>query len=85
MRKALSRLIVVTVAFGILSLPALAQCPLCRTAASAHDEAAQKALDVAIIVLLIPAVSMFCGVYYVTFRFRDAGGEDGQTDIREEE
>jgi len=85
MRKALSRLIIVTAAVGILSLPALAQCPLCRTAAAANDEAAQKALDVAIIVLLIPAVSMFCGVYYVTFRFRDGGREHGETDTREEE
>jgi hypothetical protein len=85
MRKSLSRLTIVTVALGMLSLPGLAQCPLCRTAASAHDEAAQKALDLAIIVLLIPAVSMFCGVYYVTFRFRDDGGAGGQAGNREEE
>jgi hypothetical protein len=85
MWKALVRLLVGTAAVVLLSFPALAQCPLCRTAASAQDESARTALDLAIIVLFVPAISMFCGVYYVTFRYRDPQGEVRPVDASEAE
>jgi hypothetical protein len=55
---------------------ALAQCPMCRNAAAAQGPQAAGALDLAILVLLAPAVALFCGVYYFSFRYRNDGEDD---------
>lgn len=55
---------------------ALAQCPMCRNAAAAQGPEAAGALDLAILVLLAPAVALFCGVYYFSFRYRNGGEDD---------
>lgn len=55
---------------------ALAQCPMCRNAAAAQGPEASRALDLAILVLLAPAVALFCGVYYFSFRYRNGGEEE---------
>jgi ribose/xylose/arabinose/galactoside ABC-type transport system permease subunit len=44
---------------------AWAQCSMCRTAAAAQSG---HAMDVAIVVLLAPAVVMFCGIFVGIFR-----------------
>jgi len=54
------------------SLPALAQCPMCRNAAAAQGAAAARALDLAILILLVPAVGMFCGIYWLAVRRLDS-------------
>lgn len=60
----------------------LAQCPMCRTAVQ-QDAAAAHALNRAILLLLVPAVGLFCGIFLLAFRSRNAGsteprGEDHQ-------
>jgi hypothetical protein len=64
----------VAAAVGFLAgnLPALAQCPMCRNAAAAQGAAAARALDLGILILLVPAVSMFCGIYWLAVRRRGA-------------
>jgi hypothetical protein len=47
---------------------AAAQCAMCRTAAAAQSGAGAQAMDRAILVLLGPAVAMFCGIFISIFR-----------------
>ncbi len=58
----------------VAGAPVFAQCPLCRTALAAQGSAAAGTFDHAILVLLIPAVSLFCGVFL--FAFRHAGSAE---------
>ncbi len=55
---------------------AAAQCAMCRSAVS---NAGAKAMNLAILVLLIPPVAMFCSVFAVAYRFRKAREDDGLT------
>ena len=48
------------------SLPA--QCSMCRTAASAQGHDAASAVNLAIVILLLPALALFSGVYWLLFR-----------------
>ena len=54
---------------------ALAQCPMCRTAAASQGADAARALDFAILILLVPAVGIFCRVYLLALR-RDSSPDD---------
>jgi len=54
---------------------AWAQCSMCRTAAAAHGAAGEKTLDTAVMVLLFPAMALFCGVFLTAFRSRSGGDE----------
>ena len=51
---------------------ASAQCSLCRSALAGSPEAAKlsQRLNLAVIVLLIPPVAIFCGIFYAVFRQR---------------
>lgn len=61
--------------------PALAQgCVMCRQTAAAGGAEAAKALDLGILVLLIPTVLIFLGILFSAFRHRDRSLlEPGQT------
>jgi len=71
-----------TVRLGILaaiaSLPAFPQCPMCRTAVAAQGQGAADTFNSAILILLLPAVALFCGVFLFTWR------SAGRTDDPEE-
>jgi hypothetical protein len=57
------------VSIGLLACAgAWAQCSMCRTAAAAQGGAASKSMDLAIAVLLAPAVVLFCGIFAGIFR-----------------
>jgi hypothetical protein len=47
---------------------AWAQCSMCRTALESQGPHAAGVVNLAIVVLLFPAVALFTGVYYVAFR-----------------
>ncbi|MBZ5526049.1 MAG: hypothetical protein LAP21_27835 [Acidobacteriia bacterium] len=47
---------------------AWAQCSMCRTALESQGPHATGVVNLAIIVLLFPAVALFTGVYLVAFR-----------------
>ena len=49
-----------------------AQCSLCRSALAGTPEAARLSarLNLAVVVLLIPPVAIFCGIFYAVFRGR---------------
>jgi hypothetical protein len=56
------------------SLPVAAQCALCKNAITGSPEAAKlsESLNFAIIVLLIPPVLIFCGIFLLAFKYRKA-------------
>lgn len=60
-------------AAGLLlaAAPAWGQCVMCQTAASAQQAQAAKAMNFAILILLLPAVTLFCGVIVFAFRCRN--------------
>jgi heme/copper-type cytochrome/quinol oxidase subunit 2 len=55
---------------------ALAQCPLCRSALSNAGDQTARTMNAAIIVLLIPPVSIFCTILAVVYRKARSDGED---------
>ncbi|HEX8889444.1 MAG TPA: hypothetical protein VF779_09715 [Pyrinomonadaceae bacterium] len=64
----------------IASVPAFAQCAMCRTALTNSPEAAKLAenFNKAVFVLLIPPVLLFCGIFIAAYKFRKAPDEEGQ-------
>lgn len=59
----------------VVSLPAFAQCALCKNAVTGSPSAAKlsQSLNSAIIVLLIPPVLIFCGIFVIAYRHRKSG------------
>ncbi len=57
----------------IATEPALAQCAMCKESVSNSEEGAGLAsrLNAAILVLLVPAVAMFVGLFGVFYRYRN--------------
>ena len=54
---------------------ALAQCPLCRTALQQADVNVARTMNLAILVLLVPPVSIFCAIFAAAYRRRNGGGD----------
>jgi hypothetical protein len=59
MKLALGGILAGTVAF--------AQCAMCQTAVAASGKSA-KSLDLAVVVLFVPAMCLFCGVMLAAYR-----------------
>ncbi len=56
--------------------PVLAQCAMCKTAAAAQGAQATEALNLGVLVLLIPPVLLFAGVFFLALSFRDPSSTD---------
>ncbi len=56
--------------------PAPAQCALCRTAVQQADDRTASTMNLAILVLLIPPVSIFCAIFAVAYRKAKEVDED---------
>ncbi len=54
-----------------------AQCAMCKSAIAGAPEAARLSarLNLAVLVLLIPPVAIFCGIFYAVFRQRKSRDE----------
>ena len=61
--------------------PSFAQCAMCKAAieGSADAAAAAKGLNLAALVLLVPPVSIFAGLFGVIYRYRNFQGRRGQS------
>jgi hypothetical protein len=90
-RKRLIRLTLLAASAGAAllswSLPALAQCAMCKNAITGSPEAAKlsESLNFAIIVLLIPPVLLFCGFFVLAYRYRKAREVESQSPPRDEQ
>lgn len=72
----LPKLLIFAFAVGLMLAvadPAVAQCAMCRAAIenSSDAAAASKGLNFAALVLLIPPVSIFAGLFGVFYRYRN--------------
>ena len=80
-RTAASTILIVvaslTVAAAAAAWPAaaLAQCPLCRSAVEQAGDQTARTINLAIVVLLIPPVSIFCAIFAVAYK-KSKGDED---------
>ena len=54
-----------------------AQCPLCRSALQQGGDQTARTMNLAILVLLIPPVSIFCTIFAVAYRRRSGREDDG--------
>ena len=70
--KWLQAIVLVTAAFWIAASPALAQCSMCYTTAAAQGAEGIRALNIGIIVLLIPPVTIMGGILLYAFRCRNS-------------
>ena len=69
--KKLTALVVLTAAL-LAAAPGYPQgCVMCRTSAAAGGDEAMKAFDLAVLVLLIPTLSIFIGILVFAFRYRN--------------
>lgn len=64
---------------AVVCAPSFAQCAMCGTSVrnSAGAEAASKTLDLAVMILLVPPVAIFAGLFGVFYRFRNVQGGSG--------
>ena len=60
----------------LLPADALAQCPLCRAGLMNAGDKTARTMNLAIVVLLIPPVSIFCTIFAVAYRRRKGEGDD---------
>jgi hypothetical protein len=71
--KRLWSVVAAAIMVALSSAPTLAQCAMCRAAFDgANGAKLAKSLNEGIIVLLIPAVMIFCAVFITAIRFRKA-------------
>ena len=59
----------------ISSAPAAAQCAMCRASVQ-NNAALARGLNLAVLVLLVPPVTMFCSIIIVAYRHRKGGEVD---------
>jgi len=52
--------------------PALAQCVMCRASLSGNSSFVRN-LNIGVLVLLVPPVSIFCAIFILAFRHRKSG------------
>ena len=62
----------------LLTPETLAQCPLCRAGLMNAGDKTARTMNLAIVVLLIPPVSIFCTIFAVAYRKRKGDGEDDE-------
>jgi hypothetical protein len=72
-RRILLLLVIAAAAALVVVEPALAQCAMCKATVENSTEAAQasRGLNLAILVLLVPPVAIFAGLFGVFYRFRN--------------
>lgn len=57
-----------------------AQCAMCKTAVRAGGEQAARAINKAMLVLLIPPVTIFCSIFFVFMKYKNKHDEKGEAD-----
>lgn len=87
-RHWLSALVLGGAGIFLNSLPAAAQCILCYASAASSGGRGIRALQIGILILLIPTFAILAGVFWTAYRRRNrdaAGSEGSQKDSNLEE
>lgn len=71
MRRVWPVLVLTALLLSAAAPAANAQCAMCRASAETLDEQKQQALDMAILILLVPTTSIFGGVLFWALRNRN--------------
>ena len=79
--KTLRTILIVAATVGLMLAavdPAFAQCAMCKTAIENSKDAlaASRGLNLAALVLLIPPVAIFAGLFGVFYRYRNVQGRE---------
>ena len=64
--------VVIALAFALFSESTMAQCVMCR-ASLGNNSAFVRNLNIGVLVLLVPPVSIFCTIFILAIRHRRAG------------
>jgi heme/copper-type cytochrome/quinol oxidase subunit 2 len=85
MKASRRRILLYTAALAVVAAVALfvpaetlAQCPLCRSALEHGGDKTARVMNLAIVVLLVPPVSIFCTIFAVAYRKRKGEGDDDE-------
>ncbi len=71
--KALARFSLFLLLAAAAAAPAYAQgCTMCYTAAAQQSAQGKHALNMGILMLLLPAIGMFCGLFFLVWRSKEA-------------
>jgi hypothetical protein len=62
----------VSALFALSSHSAMAQCVMCRASIGSNSAFARN-LNIGVLVLLVPPVSIFCTIFVLAFRHRRSG------------
>jgi Na+-driven multidrug efflux pump len=59
----------------LLAVPADAQCSMCRAVLKgSHDPKLMRNLNIGVVVLLIPPVTIFCSIFVILRKYRGSDG-----------
>ena len=59
----------------LLAVPADAQCAMCRAVLKgSHDPKLMRSLNIGVLVLLIPPVTIFCSIFVILRKYRGSDG-----------
>ncbi len=75
MRRVTKKFVAWGTVLAALLAPAAARaqgCAMCYTGAAAQSEQGMRALNLGILVLLLPAAAIFAGIFWMAYRSRDA-------------
>ncbi len=64
-----------TCALCLLCVPALAQCAMCKATASGLDSRAARQMNMAVVLMVSPPVTIFCAFLYLTYKHRRPPGD----------
>ncbi len=82
-RRALAVLLGVLAIFAAPHSAAAQGCAMCYTSAAAAKKTGIQALQHGILILLVPPLLMFLGIFWVTFRRRDSLGGEGAASLED--
>jgi heme/copper-type cytochrome/quinol oxidase subunit 2 len=60
--------------------PLAAQCVMCARTAAAQNAERIRLLQLGIVVILVPVISIFCGLLYLAWRRRNVCGEPSRAE-----
>lgn len=67
---------------SVFGSAAFAQCSMCRTAAAAQNMKAANAVNLGVVILLLPATMLFTGVFAWSLKRRDQDAGQNERDDR---
>lgn len=74
-RRFVLLVVAVVVVVLLVAVPADAQCAMCRAVLKgSHDPKLMRNLNIGVLVLLIPPVTIFCSIFVILRKYRGSDG-----------